>query len=97
MAIVLISYDIHPRGSETHEKVATAIRTLGAWWHHLETTWIIECDRTPDEIRDALKVHIGSADQLLIVRVPRCAASWFGISDSGCRWLEEHLGKAKAD
>jgi hypothetical protein len=94
MATILIAYDIHPIAGETCEQVTDAIRSLGEWWHHLESTWLVKTDRTPGQIRDLLKEHIGCDDQLLIVDISLDAAAWFGVNDAGSQWLETSLGRA---
>jgi hypothetical protein len=91
MATILISYDIHPAMGEACEKVIDAIMSLGTWWHHIESTWIVRCDHTPEQIRDILKQHVGSDDQLLIVDISQDTAAWFGLNEAGSKWLEESL------
>jgi len=91
MGTILIAYDIHPSAGEACERIADAIRSLGEWWHHLESTWLVKTDRRPEQIRDLLREHIGSDDQLLIVDISRDAAACFGVNDAGSRWLEANL------
>jgi hypothetical protein len=92
MATILIAYDIHPSTGEACEHVTDAIRSLGEWWHHLESTWLVKTDQTPGQIRDLLKGHIGCDDQLLIIDISQNGAAWFGVNDAGSRWLEASLG-----
>jgi hypothetical protein len=91
MATVLIAYDIHPQEGEAYEGLTQAIQSLGAWWHHLETTWIVKCAHTPDQIRDQLKSHIGSEDQLLVIEISGDMAGWVGINDTGSKWLKDNI------
>jgi hypothetical protein len=72
------------------------IRSLGEWWHHLETTWLVKCDRTTEQIRDILKEQVGIEDQLLVVDISQAAAAWFGVNKAGGRWLETNLANALA-
>jgi hypothetical protein len=90
----LIAYDIHPPQGETYEKLVKAIQSLGAFWHHLETIWIVQCALTPDQIRDRLKSHIGIEDQLLIVDISGDAIGWLGVNGVGSRWLADNIGPA---
>jgi hypothetical protein len=91
MTLVLVSYDIHPLQGEAQEKIENTIKELGAWWHHLETTWILRCDRTPTEVRDALAASIGTNDQLLVFDISYCKGAWLGISEAGEQWLSQSL------
>jgi hypothetical protein len=91
---ILIAYDIHPPKGETYDKLVKAIQSLGAFWHHLETIWIVQCALTPDQIRDRLKSHIGIDDQLLVVNISGDAVGWLGVNSVGSRWLADNLGSA---
>ena len=88
---ILIAYDIHPAKGAAYDDLAQAIQSFGAWWHHLETVWIVQSEKTPEEIRDLLKVYIGADDQLLVLDVNGDKAAWIGVSDAGGKWLKEKL------
>ena len=49
VASILIAYDVHPARGEAYDGLVEAIQSLGTWWHHLETIWILQCDHTPGE------------------------------------------------
>jgi hypothetical protein len=91
MATMLIAYDIHPPRGEAYDDLVNAIQSLGPWWHHLETIWIVRCAHTPGEIRDRLKSRIGSEDQLLVIDISDDAAGWVGVNESGRTWLETNI------
>jgi hypothetical protein len=91
MATVLIAYDIHPPRGEAYDDLIKAIQSLGPWWHHLETIWIVQCAHTPGEIRDRLKSQIGIEDQLLVVDISGDTAGWTGVSDTGSKWLADNI------
>ena len=88
---ILIAYDVHPARGETYDDLVEAIQSLGTWWHHLETVWIVQCTDTPGEIRDKLKSHIGNEDQLLVIDISGDTAGWVGINDAGSKWLTSNI------
>jgi hypothetical protein len=90
-ATILIACDIHPPEGEAYEYLVKAIQSLGAWWHHLETIWIVRSAHTPAEIRDRLKSHVGIEDQLLVIDISGDTAGWIGLNDTGSKWLNEHI------
>lgn len=91
LASILIAYDIHPATGPAYDNLVQAIQSMGAWWHHLETVWIVRSERTPEEIRDALKAYVGTDDQLLVLDITGDRAGWAGVSDTGSRWLEDNV------
>ena len=92
MATHLIGYDIHPAKGETYENLFEGIKSLGAWWHHLDSTWLLISNLTAVQIRDQLKAHLpASDDQLLVLTVSGDAGAWYGFNDSGSKWLKNNL------
>lgn len=91
LATILIAYDVHPAVGLAYENLAQAIQSTGAWWHHLETVWIVRSEKTPEEIRDVLKVYVGSDDQLLVLDISGSRAGWVGVSDAGSKWLQDNI------
>jgi hypothetical protein len=88
---VLIAYDIHPGQRSEYHDLAEAIQSLGAWWHHLETVWIVRSDKTPGEIRDKLALYMGADDQILVVDITRSGTEWAGINEAGNSWLKGNI------
>jgi hypothetical protein len=91
MATILIAYDIHPTEGGMYDNLIEKIQSLGDWWHHLESTWIVSCVHSPREIRDQLKSHIGTDDQLLVLEVSGDVAEWAGVNDAGSQWLKDNI------
>lgn len=92
MATHLIGYDIHPSRGETYESLFEGIKALGAWWHHLDSTWLVVCNLTAAQIRDRLKAYLpASDDQLLVLTVSGDAGAWHGFNTDGSQWLKSNL------
>jgi hypothetical protein len=91
VATILVAYDVHPAKGEAYEELIKAIQSLGTWWHHLETIWIVQSTDTPGEIRDRLKSHLGNDDQLLVIDISGDTAGWVGINDAGSKWLTGNI------
>lgn len=91
LASILIAYDIHPATGPTYDNLVQAIQSIGAWWHHLETVWIVRTEKSPEEIRGSLKVYVGADDQLIVLDITGDKAGWVGVSDAGSRWLQDNV------
>jgi hypothetical protein len=89
MATYLIGYDLNKH--KDYPKLIEAIKALsGTWWHHLDSTWILVTDRTAVDMRDTLKKHIDSDDELLVVKLSGEGA-WVGFNEKGSKWLKDNL------
>ena len=90
MATYIISYDLSKPGRD-YSGLYDAIKSLATtYWHHLESTWLIDTVHSAAQIRDALKQSVDSNDKLLVLRSGREAA-WCGFNANGSQWLKENL------
>lgn len=88
MSTKLIAYDLNAPG-QNYDDLIEAIKELGAWWHHLDSTWLVKSDLNTSDIRDRLAKHLDSEDELLVVNVTVDSRSWRGFNDRGSKWLKE--------
>ena len=90
MANVLIGYDLN-RPHQDYQDLIDAIKQLGSWWHCLDSTWIVMTSLTVVQVRDALKVHIDSNDELLVVPLVQGVGAWTGFNQQCSDWLTTNL------
>jgi hypothetical protein len=93
LSTILIACDIHSEQPSGRNDLAEAIQSLGAWWHHLETVWIVRSDKTPSEIRDKLACQIGADDQIFVADITSIPAEWAGINEAGSNWLKGYINR----
>jgi hypothetical protein len=89
MKSYLIGYDLRRPGQD-YKDLIEAIKNLGAWWHCLDSTWIIKSNLTAEQIRDNLTPYIDDNDKLLVVKLFREAA-WTGFDKNCADWLQTNL------
>ena len=87
----LIAYDLHAPKGALYDQLVERIMSLGAWWHHLETIWIVKSTHAPGQIKDQLARYIGGDDQLLVIDVTGDVAEALGLNSAGRQWLQETL------
>ncbi len=90
MATMLVGYDLNAPGKD-YAKLHEYLKGLGAWWHHLDSTWLIRTNLTPVEIRDGAASFLDPNDELLVIDVSEDARAWRGFSTSGSKWLKERF------
>jgi hypothetical protein len=89
MSTFLIGYDLNKTGKD-YKALTDEIKKLGAWWHHLDSTWLVISSLTASQIRDKLKPFIDSDDELLVV-LSSGVGAWTGFNQSGSDWLKNNL------
>ena len=91
MTIFVIGYDLHPTKGETYNDLIEKIKSLGDWWHCLDSTWLLQCNLTAIHVHDALWQHMRSDDRLLVVKYDPPHSAWLGFNDDCQTWLQNHL------
>lgn len=90
MATYLIGYDLN-RPGQNYPELIEAIKNIGTnWWHCLDSTWIVKHPGSAETIRDALKPHIDSNDELLVVLLSGEGA-WAGFDEQCSLWIKNNL------
>lgn len=90
MKTYMIGYDLHKPVQQYGDLIEEIKDLASAWWHHLDSTWLVNSDQTATQIRDRLKVHLDGDDELLVIRVGSAWAS-FGLTNNANDWLRNNL------
>ena len=86
--ILLISYDLNKPGQD-YSNLHQEIKKAGIWWHHLESTWIISTDLSPEAWHKRLKQHMDDNDHLLIIEVCKNFHGW--LPQNAWDWLYNRI------
>lgn len=89
MTAKLIAYDLISPGKD-YSTLHEAIKTLGAWWHCLDSTWIVVTSATTSSVRDVLKIYIDANDKLAVFDL---GGSWAtaNLPQECNEWLRKHI------
>ena len=94
MTTYLIGYDLNrPNKNDAYADLFDAIKATsdGSWWHHLDSTWIINSNLADESaVLNQLLPHIDANDELLVVRL-RGTAAWRGFNKRGSDWIHNYL------
>jgi len=84
--VLMVGYDLNRPGQE-YGDLMEAIKGYGTWWHHLDSTWFIETDDSPSEVREHLQQFIDNGDELLVIQAAR---NWsaIGFKQSAYDWFK---------
>ena len=78
------------RPGKDYTGLTDAIKKFPLSWHHFDSTWVVKTDWTVKQVRDHVKPHIDSTDELLVVELSGEGA-WAGLNDEAVNWLVENL------
>lgn len=93
MKTYMIGYDLNKSGQDYSSLIEAIKKIANGWWHHLDSTWLINTNLNASEIIDRLSKKIDQNDEILVIAV---ADDWatYGISKSGNEWLHNTLKPA---
>lgn len=89
--VYIISYDLNKQGKD-YAGVFQAIKdaSTGAWWHHLDSTWIIKSTiSTPEGVYDKIKSHLDTNDHIFICELKQNYYGW--LKKDAWEYLEKHI------
>lgn len=89
--IYSISYDLN-RPGQKYADLIEAIKVSGAWWHYLQSTWLVDTNLTAQQLFNRLRPHIDDNDIVLIIGVTRDYSGW--LPEKAWNWLKERMAKA---
>jgi hypothetical protein len=91
MKSYLIGYDLNKPGQDYTDLINAIKKLASGSWHCLDSTWIIKSDSAAVAIRDTLKPHLDSSDELLVMNVTGVERAWVGFDKECSDWLSNNV------
>jgi len=91
MAMYMVGYDL-TKPVQDYSGLELALKAYRNWWHHLDSTWIVETDDSADQVKNHLRQYLDKNDELLVAALGSPAA-WSGFNAKGAHWLKGYLVK----
>jgi hypothetical protein len=82
----IISYDLSKPGRD-YSGLIDAIKKLGGYAHILDSVWIVDTSYSPPDVRNTLKEHLDTNDQLMVIELKNHWAGT-GFSEEIYNWLK---------
>jgi len=90
MSTFLIGYDLDKPGQH-YARLEAEIKSLGGWWHNLDSTWLVVSGLSYTQVRDRLRDALDANDKLLVIDVSGDSAAWSGFSEAAGQWIKSNL------
>ena len=91
--IYAVNYDLRAP-CRNYTGLYEAIRSCGAWWHYLGSTWLIDTPLGIDGVWERLAPHIDADDSVLVISIGDRRQGW--LPQKAWAWINERLAKAAA-
>jgi len=91
--ILIVNLDLHGAAT-TYDALYEALKQQGTWWHYMRWTWLLETEKSPDQIVEALKGHIKGTDRMLVSPLVRPYQGL--LVPEEWAWIRERINPKKA-
>ena len=91
--IYAINYDLK-RPGQNYEELYKAIKSLGPWWHYLESTWLADSSLSAEAVWQRIAPHVDKNDLFLICGLTRDYQGW--LPKDAWEWIDERKLKMAA-
>ena len=91
--IYAINYDLKQPG-QNYEALSEAIKSCGAWWHYLNSTWLVDTFLTAQGIWQRLEPHVDTNDRVLVIGVTRNYQGW--LPEEAWDWINSRMSRMAA-
>lgn len=85
--IVLVTYDLKKSGHD-YKPFYAALKEQGTWWHYVSSTWLLDTDKSPEDIADALHPFLDEADNLFVAEITNNNSGY--LSEKAWAWISRH-------
>jgi len=86
--ILLVTYDLKAPGKD-YNSLYTLLKSAPAWWHYLESTWIIKTDETPKAWSDKIQTVVDPGDRFLVIDITQQSRQGW-LPKSAWEWIKNH-------
>ena len=84
-----VSYDLRVKAKPDYSGLFEELKNSPAWWHYLESTWLIVTEETVEEVWNRLGRHVHQRDSLLIIEVRNNAQGW--LLKDAWKWINQNV------
>lgn len=87
--IYLVSYDLVKAAERDYTPVYEAIKSIGPWWHYLDSTWIVQSCFNVNRIVDTVHAAMRQGDRLLVVQIDNQNRNGW-LPEEAWNWIRTH-------
>src|SRR5262245_59790998 len=91
---LLVSYDLPVATDERRAAVYKILTDSGAWWHYMDSTWLLITQLTPQALVEQMIPHLVQQDRLIIMEVKANYQGW--LPEKAWEWINSNVLKFAA-
>lgn len=88
--LYVLSYTLNPQ--RVPAGLFAELQKSPAWWHYLDTTWLIATHEDVNQLYERLRTHFFATDLLLLIEIRRDFQRQGWLLPDAWKWINETLG-----
>jgi hypothetical protein len=89
MSLKIISYDLKGTNRD-YDGLIAAIKEEKRWWHHLESFWLLDSEKSVESLTKKLVQFLDSDDRLVVFDLDSKEYNGF-LPQKAFDWIEKHI------
>jgi len=89
--IYAINYDLKKPGRD-YSGLYDAIKSCGAWWHYLESTWLVDTNLNAEGVWKRIEAHFDRNDRALVIGITKDHQGW--LPNDAWEWINGRRASA---
>lgn len=85
--ILLVTYDLIKPGKD-YLSLYDTLKTASAWWHYLESTWLLKTELSPQDWYNKLRLHMDINDRIFIIQITSNYQGW--LPQKAWEWIHKN-------
>lgn len=90
MAVHWVNYDLNKEG-QSYDELITYLKSHDGWAKPLKSSFFVKTTLTAVQLRDGIKAHMDSNDDVVVVPVGGQGWATYGLSDQLNTWLRNNV------
>jgi hypothetical protein len=85
--ILIVSYELK-QSTESYLELFETLKGQTGWAHYMDSTWLIDTEKSPKELSQELIPHIYKDDRFLVTELVRGYQGW--LPSKAWDWIKRH-------
>ncbi|MFL6090459.1 MAG: hypothetical protein ACJ71Z_09990 [Aeromicrobium sp.] len=90
MAVHWVNYDLNKSGQD-YTKLIDYLKSHEGWAKPLKSSFFVSTTLTASELRDGIKKHIDTNDDVVVIPVGGQGWATFGLAKNITDWMHKHI------
>jgi len=85
--MLIVTYNLKGSASSYTQFYEVLKNQGSSWWHYMPSTWLLDTIKTPEQVTEALRVHLQSSDYMFVGTLTNGYNGW--LPKDAWEWMQK--------